>query len=644
MPTDRYRLYHEERAKGGVALTMTAGSAVVSRDSPPAFGNLLAYDDGIVPWIQRLTDGVHEHGAACMIQITHLGRRAGWSHADWLPIVAPSPIRETAHRGHPKEAEDWDIERIAADYADAAERMLAGGMDGIEIQSYGHYFDGWWSPATNSRDDEYNGSIEAQMTPPMQILSAVRDRVGPEFIIGLRMAVDETNPDGLSYERGLEVLRRVDEAGLIDFVNVIRGRIDSDPELAKLIPLHGTPSAPHLDFAGAVRSTTELAVLHASKIDDVATARFSIAEGKLDMVGMTRSQIADPHLVNKIRDGREATIRPCVGATYCLDRIYEAGEALCIHNPATGREATMPHKVPPAETQRRVVVVGAGPGGLEAARVAGERGHEVVVLEARPSAGGQIRLAARNKRRADLVGIIDWRLSELERLGVTIHLNTLADRDRVLTLEPDIVVIATGGSPQLPPLEAGADLVSTAWEVIAGEVRPKDRVLLYDDDGTHMAMSAAEQLATAGVALEIVTPERMYGIEVGGMNAVAYSRVLNEADVRISLHQRVMSVRREGDELVVEVGSDHSSVRHQRRVDDVVVSHGTSPLADLYFDLKADSSNRGSVDYGALIDGRPQTLAPNPEGSYQLFRIGDAVASRNIHAAIYDALRLVKDF
>ena len=141
MPKDRYRLYHEERARGGVALTMTAGSAVVAEDSPPAFGNLHAYDDVIVPWVQRLTDGIHEHGAACMIQLTHLGRRSGWSHDDWLPVVAPSPLREPAHRAHPKEAEDWDIERIVGKYADAAERMKAGGMDGIEIQSYGHFFD-----------------------------------------------------------------------------------------------------------------------------------------------------------------------------------------------------------------------------------------------------------------------------------------------------------------------------------------------------------------------------------------------------------------------------------------------------------------------------------------------------------------------
>jgi len=277
MPTDRYRLYHEEKAKGGVALTMTAGSAVVSRDSPPAFGNLHAYDDAIVPWIQRLTDGVHEHGAACMIQITHLGRRAHWGTADWLPIVAPSPIREPAHRGHPKAVEDWDIDRIVGDYADAAERMKAGGMDGIEMESYGHLFDSFWSPRTNQRQDELGGSLDARMAVPLRILRAVRERVGAEFIVGIRMAIDEVMPDGLDQQTGLEILRRIEAEGLIDFLNVIRGSVEDDIVLTDVIPIHGMASAPHLEFAGSVRQATDLPILHAAKIDDVATARYAIA-------------------------------------------------------------------------------------------------------------------------------------------------------------------------------------------------------------------------------------------------------------------------------------------------------------------------------------------------------------------------------
>jgi 2,4-dienoyl-CoA reductase-like NADH-dependent reductase (Old Yellow Enzyme family) len=340
MPTDRYRLYHEEKAKGGVALTMTAGSAVVAEDSPPSFGNLHAYDDAIVPWIRRMTDGVHEHGAACMIQLTHLGRRTGWSGGDWLPVLAPSPIREAAHRSIPKEAEDWDIERIITKYADAAERMQAGGMDGIELQSYGHLFDAWWSPGTNQRSDDWGGDRDRRLRFPWMVLEAVRQRVGADFIVGLRMFIEESIPGGLDVDAGLDILGRLETSGLIDFINVAKGSIHNDVELTELIPIHGMASAPMLDFAGMIRAETTLPVLHAGKIDDVATARHAIREGKLDLVGMTRAQIADPHLVNKIIEGREDRIRPCVGATYCLDRIYEAGEALCLHNAATSREAT----------------------------------------------------------------------------------------------------------------------------------------------------------------------------------------------------------------------------------------------------------------------------------------------------------------
>ncbi|MCA3538416.1 MAG: N-methylproline demethylase, partial [Rhodobacter sp.] len=159
MPKARYRLYHQEKARGGVALTMTAGSAVVSRDSPQAFGNLHAWDDAIVPWLAELTDACHEEGAAVMIQLTHLGRRTGWNKGDWLPVLAPSPVREPAHRAFPKEAEDWDLDRIVADYAAAAQRMQAAGLDGIEFEAYGHLMDGFWSPATNRRTDDYGGSL-----------------------------------------------------------------------------------------------------------------------------------------------------------------------------------------------------------------------------------------------------------------------------------------------------------------------------------------------------------------------------------------------------------------------------------------------------------------------------------------------------
>ena len=553
-----------------------------------------------------------------MIQLTHLGRRTGWDHDDWLPVVAPSPLREPAHRAHPKEAEEWDIDRIVGQYADAAERMQAGGMDGVEVECYGHLVDQFWSPLTNRRTDDYGGSLENRMRFAQRVLGAIRARTGPEFVVGVRMAVDETVAGGIDAATGLEILARLEGDGLIDFVNVIRGYIADDPSLLEVIPIHGMPSAPHLDFAGRVRSSTALAVLHASKVDDVATARHAIREGKVDLVGMTRAHLADPHIVRKIIAGREHEIRPCVGATYCLDRIYASGEALCIHNAATSREATMPHVIPPAPTPRRVVVVGAGPAGLEAARVAGERGHTVTVLEAMPWAGGQIRLAARNPRRRDLMGIVEWRVAELDRLGVEVRYDVIAEMADVDALEPDVVIVATGALPQPGDLEAGDDLVATSWDVLGGDVTPAGDVLLYDDNGTHSALSAAEMIARSGARLEIVTPERMLGIEVGGMNHVPYARAFNETDTRITLNQRVLSVRPEPHpphgRLCVEVGSDTSAHRSVRHVDAVVVDRGVAAQDWLYRDLKPGSRNLGEVDVRALLDGPAADAGHEPRG------------------------------
>ncbi|SFB07836.1 2,4-dienoyl-CoA reductase [Rhizobium sp. NFR07] len=640
MPKDRYRLYHLEKAKGGIAMTMTAGSASVSADSPPAFGNLLAYKDEIVPWLKKLTDDCHEHDTAVMIQLTHLGRRTNWNKGNWLPVLAPSPIREPAHRAFPKEMEDWDIERIVADYADAAARMQEGGLDGIEIEAYGHLMDQFWSPATNRREDEFGGPLENRMRFSDMVLTAIRKSVGPDFIVGIRMVADEDWEKGLSKEEGIEIARRLVASGNVDFLNVIRGHIDHDASLNDVIPIQGMRASPHLDFAGEVRAATKFPVFHAARIADVATARHAIAEGKLDMVGMTRAHIADPHIVRKIMRGEEARIRPCVGATYCLDRIYEGGEALCIHNAATGREALIPHDIAPAEKARRAVVVGAGPAGLEAARVLAERGHAVTVLEATGEAGGQVNLLIRNPRRKEMVGIVDWRLAELERLGVEIRYDVYAEGADVLALEPDLVVVATGGFAQVPELDAGEDLVTSSWDILAGAVKPSGPVLLFDDNGGHPGMSAAEVIAASGAELELVSPERFFAPEMGGMNHVPYAKAFAEKQVTVTINTQLKSVRREGNGLTAVLGSDYSDATVERRVAQVVVEHGTQANADLFLELKPSSRNLGAVDYGALIARQPPLAGKNESGSFDLVRIGDAVSSRNIHAAIYDALRL----
>ncbi len=646
MPKDRYRLYHVEKARGGIALTMTAGSAVVSRDSPPSFCNLLAYKDEIVPWLRRLTEDCHEHGSAVMIQLTHLGRRTGWNRADWLPVLAPSPIREPAHRAFPKAAEDWDLDRIVADYAAAAQRMAAAGLDGfeVEVEAYGHLPDQFWSPATNTRADAYGGDLDNRMRFSLRVLRAMREAVGPDFIIGLRMVADETWDTGLTREDGLEIARRFKASGLVDFLNIIRGHIDTDNALVDVIPIMGMRSAPSLDFAGEVRAAADIPVFHAARIADVATARHAIAEGKLDMVGMTRAHLADPHIVRKIMEGREHSIRPCVGATYCLDRIYEGNDALCVHNAATGREATMPHVIAPSTgPRRRVVIVGAGPAGLEAARVSAERGHAVVLFEALDQPGGQVRLAARSPRRRDLIGIVDWRMTQLGAHGADLRFGSYAEAETVLAEQPDVVFIATGGLPNTEILASGNDLVVSAWDILSGQVKPAERVLVFDDNGAYPAMQAAEMLAAAGATVELVTPERFFAPEMGGLNHAAFARAFQRYNVRITINTRLAAVRRQGNTLVAVLGSDYGEAQTERVVDQVVVDHGTLPDETLYEALKPHSVNLGAVDYEALVAGRPQDGVRNAEGSFRLFRIGDAVASRNIHAAIYDALRLAKD-
>ncbi|MDV7270875.1 N-methyl-L-proline N-demethylase HpbA [Thioclava sp. A2] len=643
MPKGRYRAYHVERAKAGVALTMTAGSASVAQDSPPVFNNILAWKDEVVGHMKQLVDEVHDHGAAVMIQLTHLGRRTRWDKADWLPVVAPSHEREASHRAFPKRMEDWDMTRIIGDFADAAERMKMAGVDGIELEAYGHLLEQFWSPLTNDLEAPYGGSLENRLKFTFDVLGAIRKRCGPDFIVGLRYTGDQDLPGGMTKAEGMTVSQRLKDSGLVDFLNVVKGHIDTDPGLTDLIPIQGMRNAPHLDFAGEIRAATGFPTFHAAKIPDVATARHAIASGKLDMVGMTRAHMADPHLVRKIIEKREDDIRPCVGANYCLDRIYQGGLAFCLHNAATGREETMPHDIPAAVTKKRVTIVGAGPAGMEAARVAAERGHAVTVFEAADQPGGQIRLTAQDERRREMISIIAWRMAQCEAKGVDFRFNTFAEAADILATNPDEVIIATGGMPHTEVLGQGNDLVVSTWDILSGDVKPGQNVLVFDDAGDHAGLQAADKISATGARVEIVTPDRSFAPEVMAMNLVPYMRNLQHRDTTFTVTWRLMDVAREGNQLRARLGSDYGDFTRERVVDQVVVNHGTRPLDELYFELKPQSSNLGEVDYKALTNGRAQAVARNPAGTFRLFRIGDAVAARNTHAAIYDALRLVKD-
>ena len=257
-----------------------------------------------------------------------------------------------------------------------------------------------------------------------------------------------------------------------------------------------------------------------------------------------------------------------------------------------------------------------------------------------------MRLTALSARRKEMMSIIDWRMARCEEQGVVFRFNTLADAATVRAEKPDVVIIATGGLPHTEVLSAGNELVVSAWDVLGGDVKPGKDVLLFDDAGDHSALQAAEVIAQSGARLEIVTPDRAFAPEVMAMNLVPYMRSLQKLDVTFTVTFRLQSVAphpTQSGKLLAVLGSDYGGVHKERVVDQVVVNHGTLPLEDLYFELKPHSSNLGAVNYAALTAGKAQTVASNPAGEFQLFRIGDAVSARNTHAAVLDGLRLARE-
>ena len=641
MPKERYRRYHEEKAKGGLALSMFGGSSTVSVDSPPPFGQIDLGDDRVIPWLRGFAEAVHRHHCATMIQITHMGRRTGWSSHGWLPVIAPSAVREPAHRSFPKAMDRDDIERVIGDYAAAADRAYRGGLDGCELSVLGHLAGQFWSPAVNRRTDGYGGSVANRARFTLETLEAMRERAPQRFLIGMRFTIDELVDEGLHEDDALEIVRLHVDAGLVDFLNVTVGTSFDNAGLSFTVPNMSHPIAPHIDKVKRIRDAFGVPVFHANRVADLASANRAVKEGCVDMIGMTRAHIADPHLVAKLLRGEEHRVRTCVGAGYCIDRIYTSADALCLQNAATGRERTMPHVIEPSTgPKRRVVVIGAGPAGLEAARVSASRGHEVVVFEAADTPGGQVRLAARATWRRDLLGIVQWLDREAEILGVDLRLGTYAEVADVLNENPDVVIVATGGLPNTDCVE-GAEHVVSLWDLLSGQVQPGSNVLLFDDHGDHQGPSGAEFLAGQGAAVELATPDRSIAFELGATNFSVHLKHLYRAGVALTPDVRLLSVRPQGNALEARLRNVYSGETSLRTVDQVVVEHGTVPAAELFHALEAQSGNRGRTDVEALARGAPQPLVP--AGTFSLFRVGDAVASRNIHAALYDSLRICKD-
>ncbi|WP_420549918.1 FAD-dependent oxidoreductase [Curvivirga sp.] len=638
-PRDRYRLYHEEKARGGVGLTMIGGSTNIAPDSPSVFGQLYAGDDSIIPWFQKLTHGVKSHGAAIMCQITHMGRRTAWDDGYWLPVQGPSVVRERAHRSTPKAMEIEDVDRIISNFAEAAIRCQQGGFDGIELLSHSHLLGQFLSPLINQRDDDYGGSLENRMRLTFRVLEAVREAVGSDFIVGMRITGDELTEGGLEADECIEIAQKLADTQQVDFLNILAGAPYDDLGLAGWVAPMGVPSAPHLNIAGAIRKTVDIPVFHAGGIADIATAKHAIQEGMVDLVGMTRAQMADPHLVRKLAEGKEDQIRPCVGLGYCVDRVNQGKQAVCGHNAATGREGSLPHIIEPSNEKKKVIVVGGGPAGLEAARVAAERGHDVVLFEAGDQLGGQLSLAAKGKTRRQIWGIADWLINEVGRLKVEIRTNVYAEASDIIAENPDYVIVATGGWPDLPNI-AGQKFINSSWDILGGETRVEGKVLLYDEIGDHPATVCADLLAQNGCEVIIVTPDRAIAHDLGPTNSAVALRDLFAQNIQAECFYEMISVTEENQKKQVTLRHVLTGQIKIQLVDHVMIENGTKPMDMLYFDLKAQSKNMGQLDHQAILNADFPFMERNQDGDFFLARIGDAIASRNIHAAIYDAMRV----
>jgi mycofactocin system FadH/OYE family oxidoreductase 2 len=616
-PGSRLRAYHEAKARGGAALTIIGGSTSVHPSSPASAWNMVAnHDDSIVPAYRAIADAVHRHDCLIMSQLTHLGRRAQSDVESWHVLLAPSQLPEKVHREVPHEMEPEQIAMVVRAFGDAARRCRDGGLDGAELSfAHNHLVDQFWSPLFNRRTDEYGGSLDNRMRFGFEILREIRRQAGRDWVIGARISGDELSEGGLSAEDMAEIARRLAGSGLVDFLSIIGGAAHTAALQAQVVPNMSYPVGLFVPLAAAIKvAVPDIPVFHASRIVDPVHADQILADGAIDLVGMTRALIADPDLPRKAREGRIEDIRVCVGANEgCIDRIYQGKPVTCIQNPGVSREGEISEPTP-AATRRRVVVVGAGVAGLEAARVSALRGHRVVLLEREVEVGGQVLMASRAPQRAEYGGIVRFLARQVGKLPIDCRLNVDATAETVMTESPDVVIVATGSHPYVPPLP-GLDgkHVVTDRDVLLDRIPVGERVLVVDDVHTQQGLSTAECLLDRGCQVEVISRLFYPGQDIGVTSIQPlYARLFAKA---VTLTPNTDLVAVEGSTVVVA----NAYTGQQRRiegVDTVVLSMGSRSTDALYRAL------RGRVPI--------------------LHAIGDCVAPRGVHHAILEGTRVAR--
>jgi 2,4-dienoyl-CoA reductase-like NADH-dependent reductase (Old Yellow Enzyme family) len=526
--------YHVRKAAGGCALVMTFGSASVDPTTAASYGSISLWDERNEPALRALADGVHEHGARCMSQMTHMGRR-GTSTLTGIPLRAPSDLPEGVHLEVPVPLAVSEIPAIVQRFAEAAARLERCGWDGAEVTSFGgHLIEQFFDPAINTRTDEYGGSLENRTRFGREVLAAVRAAVSDSFIVGFRMAADQCLTGGLGPDELIEVARSLATTGAIDLFSVSGGTGATRLSTAYFVPGDELPEGVFNERARRFREALGIPVVVAGRNVEPAMADACVASG-VDLVAMTRAIIADPDLPAKARTGRAA--RPCIGLNEgCIGRLYTDRPMWCSVNPGIREPALA--ELAPAATPGRVVVVGGGVAGLEAARGAALRGHRVVLFERRSQLGGRARLAGARRGRERWARYIDWLRDEAGAAGAELRSGVSATAEGVLAEAPDAVILATG-SELRPAAALPGPVPAIDVDVLLEDGVPEAgsrSALVLDDEGGFLAPTAAERLVAEGFGVEIATTHPGVGAGIDPTQQPFVFRRLALAGVAMTPH------------------------------------------------------------------------------------------------------------